>query len=91
MAALLNNTRPAFIGVSLINVDERIRWKSAMPLHILHKMNSANGFPLHPWKIEEQLIPMSLTIHELSLRGIETPQDITDHLVPGQFSNDMSE
>jgi hypothetical protein len=66
-----------FRDFSLITVDERLAWRSALPLHLLSYMRTSTGGLLSKNKIEEQIAPLSLAIRQcitdsMSVIEIET-------------------
>ena len=61
-------------------MDERLAWRDALARHVLSRMRSRNGNPLSNWKMEEQLVPMSLAVATLIEEGVLNPQAIEEQL-----------
>lgn len=75
----VRNDAPALTGdFSLVPVEERLQWRDALSLHLLHQMRSPSGFPLPKWKIEEQVVPMNLVVAGLLEQGIVADPQILE-------------
>ena len=62
----------------LVPVEERLQWRDALSLHLLHQMRSPSGFPLPKWKIEEQVVPMNLVVAGLLEQGVVADPQILE-------------
>lgn len=60
-------------------LPERVRWRKALPCHVLERMQAARKTPLPDWKMDELVAPMSLAIAGLIEQGVDDVRVIENY------------
>lgn len=87
--ATVEVTAPILHGdYGLIQVQERIQWREALPRYLLANMSQANGQPLSQWKIEEQVQPVMATVYEFFNKDpLATLQALEEYFSPASLAH----
>lgn len=86
---IMNTPAPVLQGdFGLISALERVTWREELPRHLLGSMRHENGNAVSPWKLDEQVQPTIVTMHELFSRGVPVSvQALEEYFSPTLFAH----